>query len=84
MNARLASFGDGIDRRLILAINVFRWNLRLGLAIAPREMAEPRRRRRRRTRLSEVPPYLRADIGLPPEEETIPLHVYAFQRLLMR
>lgn len=66
MNARIASFGNDTDRRLILAFDVFRWTLRLGFAIAPRDMSDLRRRRRRWSRLPDIPPDLRADIGLPP------------------
>ncbi len=69
MNAQVASFRDGLSVRQIFAFDVFRWNLRLGFAIAPRDMSDMRKRRRRHTRLSEISPYLRADIGLPPEED---------------
>ena len=74
MNARIASISAGAEHRTIFAFDVFRWNLRLGFAIAPRDISDLKKRRRRRSvRLSDVPPYLREDVGLPPEEDHLPV-----------
>lgn len=83
MNARVAAASDGLSLRRIVAFDFLRWNLKLGFAIARRDVGDMRRRRRRPTRLSDIPADLRADIGLPPEED-IALTVLTFQRLLWR
>lgn len=53
--------------RKVIAIDIFGWSLRLGLALAPRDETRLRRRRRQ-PRPPDGPDYLRADIGLPPLE----------------
>jgi hypothetical protein len=83
MNAQAASMGEGLSLRRIVAFDVFGWNLKLGIAIAPRDVGDMRRRRRRPARLPDISPCLRADIGLPPEED-ISLSVITFQHLLRR
>ena len=70
MNARIATVYDGLSLRRIVAFDVFRWNLRLGIAIAPREVTVSQRRRRKRVRSADIPSNLRADVGLPPEDRS--------------
>lgn len=72
MNARIATYHQGLSFRQILALDIFRWNLKLGFAIAPRDMSDLRHRRRKQVRLSDVPSCLRDDVGLPQDEDRIP------------
>lgn len=55
--------------RRIVAFDVFRWNLRLGFAIAPRDMRDLNRRAREKLHPPNLSPRLREDIGLPPHAE---------------
>jgi len=82
MNARIASYNDGFSARNILAIDIFRWNLRLGFAIAPRDMRDLRRQRRPRLRPPDLSARIRADIGLAPEAPSC--HDLALQHLMRR
>ena len=69
MNARIATV-DGFVVRKLFAFDVFRWNLRLGFTLSPRDMKEIRRRRRKRQRSPDLSNHIRKDIGLPPLEES--------------
>ena len=68
MNARIASVREGLSLRQIVAFDVFRWSVRFGLAVAPRDVGEVRRQRQRRRLRQAVPAYLREDVGLPPDD----------------
>ncbi len=68
MNAQVASIRDGLSFRQIFAFDILRWNLRLGFAVAPRDVEAIREQRRLRRLRSVVPGYLHEDIGLPREE----------------
>ena len=80
MNLRIASYNDGLNARNIVALDVFRWNLRLGFAIGPRELRDLRRQKRPRLRPPDLSARLRADIGLQPEAPSH--HDLALQHLL--
>ena len=80
MSIRAASYTEGLSFRQILAFDIFRWNMRLGFAIAPRDMRDLRRRKRPRLRPPDVPSHLRRDIGLPPEPTSY--HDLALHHLL--
>ena len=83
MNAQVASIRDGLSFRQIFAFDVFRWNLRLGFAVAPRDVeAIGEQRRLRRLRWS-VPEYLHDDVGLP-RDEVEPIIALAIQSYLTR
>ncbi len=73
MNAQVASIREGLSFRQIIAFDVLRWNLRLGFAVAPRDIAREQLRRRKRVRRPAVPRYLREDVGLPLEETISPV-----------
>ena len=80
MNARIASACDGLALRPLVAVDVFRWNLRFGIAVSRRDTKLKRRRRPRTLRLSDVPERLREDIGLPTQEK-MSLHDMAIRFL---
>ncbi|MBU1176148.1 MAG: hypothetical protein KKH72_12155 [Alphaproteobacteria bacterium] len=65
MSVRFASLEDGFSIRRIVAFDVFRWNLRLGFAISPRDMRDLRHARKRKMPPLQLSPRLREDIGLP-------------------
>jgi len=73
MNAQVASIREGLSFRQIVAFDVLRWNLRLGFAVAPRDIAREQLRRRKRVRQPAVPSYLCEDVGLPREEASRPI-----------
>ena len=68
MNAQVASIRDGLSFRQIFAFDIWRWNLRLGFAVAPRDVEAIRERRRLRKLRWSVPEYLHDDVGLPRAE----------------
>lgn len=68
MHAQILSVRDGPSLRQIIAIDVLWWNLRVGLAVAPRDLDAARQQKRLRRLRQIVPHYLHEDVGLPPEE----------------
>lgn len=81
MTARIASAADGLALRHRVAVNLFDWTFRFGVAIDRRCKDVSRSDGPRALRHSDVPRYLWADLGLIPEKEKTSVHEAAVRIL---
>ncbi len=65
---------DDLSVRQIIAFDILRWSLRLGIAVAPRDISREQLRRRKRVRRPVIPSRLCEDVGLPREEVYHPVN----------
>ena len=74
MTDQVATIRDDLSFRQIVAFSILRWNLKLGFAVAPRDISRDQLRRRKRVRRPTIPSRLCEDVGLPREEVYHPVN----------